>query len=139
VRTNSDGGPPAAPDGDLAEPAPPADGPLADLSAGRVPPAGADLAVALAPVLERLFEGLLARLDGPRAAEPALVSAKVAARLCGISRASWERLHSAGRVPAPIRLGGRVLWRLEELRRFIDAGCPPTWRAGEAARRRPGT
>jgi predicted DNA-binding transcriptional regulator AlpA len=89
--------------------------------------------------LERLVERLLARLDGPLAPEPALVPAKLAARLCGISKASWERLHAAGKVPAPVRLGGRVLWRLEELRRFIDAGCPPGWRAVEAARRPRGT
>jgi predicted DNA-binding transcriptional regulator AlpA len=139
VRTNSDGGPPAAPDGDLAAPGPPADGRLPDLSAGGVPPSGADVAAALAPVLERLFEGLLARLDGPRAAEPALVPAKVAAHLTGISLASWERLHAAGKVPAPVRLGGRVLWRVQELHQFIRAGCPPGWRAVEAARRRPGT
>jgi predicted DNA-binding transcriptional regulator AlpA len=129
----------AAPGGNLAAPDPPADGSPADLSAGRVPGGGTDLTTALAPALERLVEGLLSRLDGPRAAEPALVSAKVAARLCGISRASWERLHAAGKIPAPVRLGTRVLWRVEELRRFIQAGCPPGWRAVEAARRRPGT
>lgn len=55
-------------------------------------------------------------------AEPALLlAAPEAARLCGISPATWHRLRAAGKVgPAPIRLGGRVLWRRDE-------ACRPTW------------
>lgn len=52
-----------------------------------------------------------------------------AARLCGISRASWFKLRAADRVPAPIRLGGCVRWRVDELHAWLDAGAPPrpTW------------
>jgi predicted DNA-binding transcriptional regulator AlpA len=64
-----------------------------------------------------------------------MVPAPEAARLCGISEASWYRLKSAGKLPAPVKLGGRVLWRVEELRRWSAAGCPDlrTWQALESA------
>jgi predicted DNA-binding transcriptional regulator AlpA len=53
-----------------------------------------------------------------------LLSANAAARLCGRSEASWWRDLSAGRIPAPVKLGGRTLWRVLELREWIEAGCP---------------
>jgi predicted DNA-binding transcriptional regulator AlpA len=58
------------------------------------------------------------------AAMPLLVGSKEAARLCGISVASWHRLNAAGKVPPPSRLGGRVLWSTELLRLFVAWGCP---------------
>ena len=57
--------------------------------------------------------------------ESLLVSATVAARLCGVSRAAWWSLHAAGRVPLPVRLGRRTLWRRAELEAWTAAGCPP--------------
>lgn len=44
--------------------------------------------------------------------------------MCGVGRTTWLSLNSAGKVPAPVRLGRRVLWRLEELKAWLDAGCP---------------
>jgi predicted DNA-binding transcriptional regulator AlpA len=63
------------------------------------------------------------------AVAPLLVRAPEAARLCGVSRATWHRLAAAGRTPAPVRLGGAVLWRVDELRAWTEAGCPDrrTW------------
>jgi predicted DNA-binding transcriptional regulator AlpA len=55
---------------------------------------------------------------------PLLVDAGAAAKLCGVSKATWYRLMSAGKVPAPIRLGGRVLWRVRELELWTEHGCP---------------
>jgi predicted DNA-binding transcriptional regulator AlpA len=55
---------------------------------------------------------------------PLLVDASAAAALCGVSNATWYRLMSAGKVPAPVRLGGRVLWRVRELELWTDHGCP---------------
>jgi predicted DNA-binding transcriptional regulator AlpA len=85
----------------------------------------------------------------PRAAEPAprppaaeaalpllLVGARDAARLCGVSPATWHRLRAAGRIgPAEVRLGGRVLWRTAELAAWTEAGCPDRreWQARRAA------
>ena len=57
--------------------------------------------------------------------QPLLVSAKEAARICGIGRSLWCSLQSAGRVPMPIRLGRRTLWRVAELAEWVEAGCPP--------------
>ena len=59
------------------------------------------------------------------ATEVILISAEEAATLLGIGRRTFYRLHSSGRVPLPVRLGGTVRWRLEELRRWTQAGCPP--------------
>jgi predicted DNA-binding transcriptional regulator AlpA len=69
---------------------------------------------------------------------PLLVPADVAGPLCGRSEASWWRDHAAGRVPAPVKLGGRTLWRVEELRRWVAAGCPSraVWEALEQARQK---
>jgi predicted DNA-binding transcriptional regulator AlpA len=67
---------------------------------------------------------------------PLLVPAGVAGPMCGRSEASWWRDHAAQRVPAPVKLGGRTLWRTDELRRWVAAGCPPrrVWEAREKAR-----
>lgn len=55
---------------------------------------------------------------------PLLVDAKAAARLCGVSRAHFWAMHSAGKVPLPVRLGRRTLWRTAELADWTAAGCP---------------
>jgi prophage regulatory protein len=65
---------------------------------------------------------------------PLLVSAVDAARMCGVSLAGWWRLHAAGKVPAPVKLNGRTLWKTEELRSWVAAGCPDR-RAWETTRR----
>jgi predicted DNA-binding transcriptional regulator AlpA len=59
------------------------------------------------------------------APEPLLVPASVAGPMCGRSEPSWWRDLSAGRIPAPVRLGGSTLWRVPELRAWVEAGCPP--------------
>ena len=72
----------------------------------------------------------------PEAHRPLLVSARDAARLCGVSVATWHRLASAGRCPAPLRLSrGCVRWRAEDLRDWVAAGCPSRreWEARRAA------
>src|ERR1700682_2781413 len=59
--------------------------------------------------------------------EPEQVSAPEAARLVGVSSASWWRLSAAGKVPRPNRLGGRTLWQVNGpngLREWIRQGCP---------------
>jgi predicted DNA-binding transcriptional regulator AlpA len=53
-----------------------------------------------------------------------LVGAREAARLCGVSLATWHRLNAALKVPKPTRLGGRVLWSMDSLRLFVELGCP---------------
>jgi predicted DNA-binding transcriptional regulator AlpA len=67
----------------------------------------------------------------PATVDVLLVGADAAGPMCSRSEASWWRDHAAGRVPAPIRLGGRTLWRVAELRDWVEAGCPDrrTWDA----------
>lgn len=63
--------------------------------------------------------------------EPLAVDAARAAAICGVSRALWWKLDGSGRCPMPIRLGRRCLWRVDELRAWVGAGCPPrsAWQA----------
>lgn len=56
-----------------------------------------------------------------------LVGTDEASRLLGMSRRSFERIDSNGKLgPLPVRiLGGRPLWGVEELRAWVRAGCLP--------------
>ena len=64
-------------------------------------------------------QGLLRPLD--RLA----VDAKDAAALLGISKATFLRLDSAGRVPRALHLSpGRVTWSVEDLKLHVRWGCP---------------
>ncbi|MCP4712796.1 MAG: helix-turn-helix domain-containing protein [Planctomycetes bacterium] len=56
--------------------------------------------------------------------EPLLLSATETAELLGVGRSHLYSLHSAGRLPLPVRLGRRVLWRRSELEQWIKCGCP---------------
>jgi predicted DNA-binding transcriptional regulator AlpA len=58
------------------------------------------------------------------AVERLLVDTEHAAVTCSISTASWYRLKAAGRTPAPVKLGGRTLYRIEDLRLWVRLGCP---------------
>lgn len=53
-----------------------------------------------------------------------LVGRAEAARLCEVSPASWDRLTAAGKTPASLRLGGRVLWTRHDLESWTSLGCP---------------
>ncbi len=55
---------------------------------------------------------------------PLLLTADGVARVLAISKRSLWRLLSAGRIIRPIKLGGSVRWREEELREWIARGCP---------------
>ena len=57
--------------------------------------------------------------------ETLLVPAETVAKMLSISVRSLWRLLSAGRLVPPVRLGRSVRWRVTEVRRWIDAGCPP--------------
>jgi predicted DNA-binding transcriptional regulator AlpA len=41
---------------------------------------------------------------------------------------AWD---ASGKLPAPLRIGGRVVWRTEEISGWLDAGAPDreTWAA----------
>ena len=42
-----------------------------------------------------------------------------AAAMVGISAKSWDRLVKSGRVPQPIRLGGRLVWLSDTLEKWL--------------------
>ena len=69
------------------------------------------------------------------AVEPLLLTADEASCLYGVSSATWYRWSAAGRVPAPVRIGATVRWRLSELESHLEAGAPDrkTWEARQAA------
>ena len=56
--------------------------------------------------------------------EKLLLSAVELSKVLGISRTTVWSLHSSGLIPLPVRLGRRTLWRVEEIHRWVDAGCP---------------
>jgi predicted DNA-binding transcriptional regulator AlpA len=67
---------------------------------------------------------------GKFVAEPEALAAADAARLLGISRSQFFKMHSAGKVPMPVYLTLRCpRWRRAELLNWLDAGCPDrlTW------------
>ena len=75
-------------------------------------------------------------LEQDSLSEPLLIPAAEFARLLQIStRTLWRQL-SAGQIPRPVRFGGTVRWRLEEIREWISRGCPlPESRDNESRRK----
>ena len=55
--------------------------------------------------------------------EMRLIAADELARLLDVSTRTVWRLLSAGQLVQPIRLGGSVRWRLDEVRQWINNGC----------------
>ena len=53
-----------------------------------------------------------------------LLNARQAARLCGCSERTWRGWHTMGLVPVPMHIGRSIFWRPEELRAWVEAGCP---------------
>lgn len=56
--------------------------------------------------------------------EPLLIGVNDLAGLLQVSTRTIWRLVSSGEAPEPIRFGGSCRWRLEEVRAWIDEGCP---------------
>ena len=54
-----------------------------------------------------------------------LLSARDAAKLLGMGERTLHRHNSAGRIPAPVKVGGRWVYRRMELIEWTRAGCPP--------------
>src|SRR4051794_7755278 len=81
------------------------------------------------------LRGLVA--DPPAdAGSPLVVDAKRLAKLLCAGVRTVRTWDAAGKLPAPIRLGGRVVWRVHEVRDWLAAGAPSRaeWAALRAAR-----
>ena len=57
-------------------------------------------------------------------AAPLGVGAKDAAKRIGISVRSLRRGVEDGRIPRPLRIGGRSIWAAEALKTWFSGGCP---------------
>ena len=53
-----------------------------------------------------------------------LIDAEELARMLDVSTRTIWRLLSTGKMVQPIRIGGSVRWRLDEVRVWINNGCP---------------
>lgn len=60
-----------------------------------------------------------------RSRPPGLLRRRAAARYCAAGVSTLDRWAAAGLTPAPVRIGGAVLWSRRELAAWIAHGCPP--------------
>ena len=69
---------------------------------------------------------------------PLVVDARRLAKLLGAGLRSVRSWDAAGKLPAPIHIGGKVVWRLDEIRDWLAAGAPrrDEWQARRAAARK---
>ena len=69
---------------------------------------------------------------------PLVVDARRLARLLCAGIRTVRTWDAAGKLPKPIRIGGRVVWRVDEIRAWLDAGAPnrDEWEARKAASRK---
>ncbi len=57
--------------------------------------------------------------------KPLLLSAEQTAALLGIGRTLFYAMQSNGKLgPMPVKLGARVLWRRDEIEKWVSANCP---------------
>ncbi len=59
-----------------------------------------------------------------RTGKALLLTAEQLAQLLNIGRTTLWRLHSAGKIPLPVRIGGSTRWRAKEIEEWVGAGCP---------------
>lgn len=54
-----------------------------------------------------------------------LISAEMAAHVCGVSISTWYRMVAGKLAPAKVKLNRRTSrWRMEEIQEWIKADCP---------------
>ena len=62
--------------------------------------------------------------EGSHHEPPLLIGRPRLAAMLDISLASLDRLTVAKKTPEPVRLGGRVLWRVSDIDEWMRLGCP---------------
>lgn len=55
--------------------------------------------------------------------ECVLIDQKQLAEMLSISRRTVQRMISRGKLPAPIRIGKMVRWKLQDIKKWIANGC----------------
>jgi predicted DNA-binding transcriptional regulator AlpA len=53
-----------------------------------------------------------------------LLTAKAVGDILSLSKRQIFRLNSYGKIPAPVRINGSVRWRENDIREWIQLGCP---------------
>ncbi len=68
---------------------------------------------------------------------PLVVDARRLAKLLCVGLRTIRTWDAAGKLPAHVRISGRVLWRFDEIRAWLSAGAPDrkSWEARKAARK----
>lgn len=56
--------------------------------------------------------------------KPLLIPVEAVAKLLGVSIRSVWRLRSSRKIIEPVRIGGVVRWKLDEVNRWVEEGCP---------------
>jgi excisionase family DNA binding protein len=64
-----------------------------------------------------------------------LIDASMLAEKLNVHEVTIRKWQVNGKIPAPVRIGRAVKWRLTEIDAWIKAGCPPRakWEAMNAA------
>jgi predicted DNA-binding transcriptional regulator AlpA len=84
-----------------------------------------------ASTVDRLLGELKARKDLlDFSTLPPLLDVGTVAAVCDCSPRHIYRLSDSDRMPRPIRLGSLVRWRKDDIKAWIDAGCPSTRKGG---------
>lgn len=65
-----------------------------------------------------------ARKRRRRKLPPLMAGAHGVAQMLDCGLRTVRAMDAAGKLPKPIRLGGKVLWSIDELRNWIRAACP---------------
>lgn len=60
----------------------------------------------------------------PAAATPLVVDARRLAGMLCVGLRTVRTWDAGGKLPQPIRIGGRVVWRVDEIRSWLAAGAP---------------
>lgn len=64
-----------------------------------------------------------------------LIGVRNLCEMLDVARTTIYRLKDSGRLPQPLKLGGSVKWRKDEIDAWVDAGCPPVtkwnWEGGQ--------
>ena len=56
--------------------------------------------------------------------EPMLIDAVGLASILNIGRSSVFKLNAAGRIPSPLKVGRATRWSVEDIRKWVELGCP---------------
>ncbi|MEK6675135.1 MAG: hypothetical protein AABZ47_05695 [Planctomycetota bacterium] len=80
---------------------------------------------------ENVDAGKRSGMEPASRVEPLAVDAKALAGLIGISVRTIRTHDAGGKLPRGVRIGGRKVWIVDEIKRWLESGAPnrATWEA----------